>query len=118
MTVNNLTNNQYSIPLINASKPLTKETSSYSASTMPITSKAIHEPNVLSKTNNNVYPNFIRGLYNFDQSASNGSLTESFIRSRASFSPTYMQNEIATRYNMISLIPDSLSQIRKVNKIA
>ena len=118
MAVNNITNNQYSIPLVNASRPLAKETSSISASTVPITSKAIHEPNVLSKTNNNVYPNFIRGLYNFDQNASNGSLTESFIRSRASFSPTYMQNEIATRYNMISLIPDTLSQIRKVNKIA
>ena len=118
MVVNNITNNQYSIPLINASRSLAKEASSISASTVPITSKAIHEPNVLSKTNNNVHPNFIKGLYNFDQNASNGSLTESFIRSRSSFSPTYMQNEIATRYNMISLIPDTLSQIRKVNKIA
>ena len=118
MTVNNLINNQYSIPLVNGSKPLNKETSSISASTMPITSKAIQEPNVLGRTNNNVYPNFVRGLYNFDQSASNGSLTESFIRSRSSFSPTYMQNEISTRYNMISLMPNSLPQIKKVNKIA
>ena len=118
MVVNNLTNNQYSIPPVNASKPLSKESSYISASSVPITNKAIQEPNVLSKTNNNVYPNFIRGLYNKNQSASNGSLTESFIRSRSSLSPTYMQNEIATRYNMISLIPASLSQIRKVNKIA
>tara|TARA_B100000963_G_scaffold349780_1_gene359223 strand:- start:141 stop:497 length:357 start_codon:yes stop_codon:yes gene_type:complete len=118
MYVNNPTNNQYSIPSVSASKPLNKETSYISASTVPITNKAIQETNVLSRSYNNVYPNFIRGLYNNDQSASSGSLTESFIRSRASLSPTYMQNEIATRYNMISLIPDTLSQIRKVNKIA
>ena len=105
MVVNNLTNNQYSIPPVNASKPLSKESSYISASSVPITNKAIQEPNVLSKTNNNVYPNFIRGLYNNNKSASNGSLTESFIRSRASFSNLHA-NEIATRYNMISLIPD------------
>ena len=118
MYVNNQTNNQYSIPSVSAIKTLNKDTSSISASTMPITNKAIQETNVLSRSYNNVHPNFLRGLYNNDKNASSGSLTENFIRSRASLSPTYMQNEIATRYNMISLIPDTLSQIRKVNKIA
>lgn len=118
MYINNQSNNQYSIPPVSAFKSLNKETSSISASTMPITNKAIQETNVLSRSYNNIYPNFIKGLYNNDQSASSGSLTENFIRSRASLSPTYMQNEIATRYSMISLIPDTLSQIRKLNKIA
>ena len=113
--LNNITNSQYSIPTVNALKPLVEETSYVSANAMPITKRAIQEPNVLKKTNNNVYPDFIRKLYNNNQSSSNGSLTESFIKSRASLSPAYMQNEIATRYNMISSMPVILSQIRKVN---
>ena len=113
--INNITNSQYSIPTINALKPLVEETSSISANAMPITKKAIQEPNVLKKTNNNVYPDFIRKVYNNEQSSSHGSLTESFIRSRASLSPAYMQNEVATRYNMISSIPVILPQIKKVN---
>ena len=48
-----------------------------------------------------------------NQSASNGSLTESFIRSRASLSPSYFHNEISTRYNMISAIPLKLTQLKK-----
>lgn len=115
MYVDNTLNNQYAIPPVNASKPLKKDTFSSSANTMPITNRAVQEPNVLNKTNNNLYPNFIKRLYNYDQNASTGSSTENFIRSRASFSPTYIQNEIVTRYNMISSIPASLSQIKKVN---
>ena len=57
----------------------------------------------------------VRKVYNNQQSSSHGSLTESFIRSRASLSPAYMQNEVATRYNMISSIPVILPQIKKVN---
>ena len=118
MYVDNNLNNQYSIPSVNASKPLAKDTIYGSANAMPITKRAVHEPNILNRTNNNLYPNFIKKLYNHDQSASSGSLTENFLKSRASFTPTYIQNEIVTRYNMISSVPSSLSQIKKVNLVA
>ena len=113
--LNNIANNPYSIPTVNALKPLVEETTFSSANAMPITKRAIQEPNVLKKPNNNVYPDFIKKVYNNQQSSSHGSLTESFIRSRASLSPAYMQNEVATRYNMISSIPLILPQIKKVN---
>ena len=52
-------------------------------------------------------------LYINNQTASNGSLTESFIRSRASLSPSYFHNEIVSRYNMISTVPKNLTQLKK-----
>ena len=118
MINNNVINNQYSIQPTNASVPLSKETVSNSANTMPINSRIVQEPNVLKRANNNVYPNYIKKLYINNQSASHGSLTESFIRSRSSLSPTYMHNEIVVRYNMISSIPLNLNDIKKLNKIA
>ena len=58
-------------------------------------------------------PNFIRHVYTNSLTPSNGSLTESFIRSRASLSPSYFYNEIVTRYNMISVIPKDLTHLKK-----
>ena len=119
MILNNFTNNQYSIPSISVTKQLNSEAIANSANTVPNISRPIQEPNVLRKSSNNVYPNFIRQVYSNNQSSSHGSLTESFIRSRASLSPTYMHNEITTRYEMISTIPRVFSEIKKsVNKIA
>ena len=118
MVLNNITNNQYSTPPISVARQLNNEAITNSANTVPNISRPIQEPNVLRKSSNNVYPNFIRQVYSNNQSSSHGSLTESFIRSRASLSPTYMHNEITTRYEMISTIPRVFSEIKKsVNKI-
>ena len=112
MIVNN-TQNPYSINEVYASKPLKSETSSLTANIMPTSNSIVSETGVPKKAQNNTPPNFIRHVYINHQSASNGSLTESFIRSRASLSPSYMHNEITTRYNMISAIPLTLTQIKK-----
>ena len=74
---------------------------------------AVSETGVPKRALNNSPPNFIRHVYVNNQSASNGSLTESFIRSRASLSPSYFHNEIVSRYNMISSVPKNLTQLKK-----
>ncbi len=90
-----------------------------SANIMPTNNRVVAETGVTKRPLNNTPPNFIRHVYINNQSASNGSLTESFIRSRASFSPSYFHNEISTRYNMISAIPLKLTQLkRSVEKFA
>ena len=112
MIVNNV-QNPYGINEVYASKPLKNETSSLSANIMPTNNRIVAETGVTKKPLNNTPPNFIRHVYINNQSASNGSLTESFIRSRASLSPSYFHNEISTRYNMISAIPLTLNQLKK-----
>ena len=112
MIVNNL-QNQYAINEIYASKPLRNESSSLSANSMPRNNKIIYETSVTKRPLNNTPPNFIRHVYVNNQTASNGALTESYIRSRASLSPSYFHNEIVTRYNMISSIPNNLTQLKK-----
>ena len=112
MIVNN-SQNSYAINKIYASKPLSKESSSLSANSMPINDKIISETSVTKRPLNNTPPNFIRHVYVNNQIASNGSLTESFVRSRASLSPSYFHNEIISRYNMISAIPKNLTELKK-----
>ena len=80
---------------------------------MPTKNRIVTEPGVTKRALNNEPPNFIRHVYVNNQVASNGSLTESFVRSRASLSPSYFHNEIVSRYNMISAIPKNLTQIKK-----
>ena len=112
MIVNNL-QNPYAINEIYASKPLRNESSSLSANSMPTNDRMVSETSVTKRPLNNTPPNFIRHVYVNNQTASNGSLTESYIRSRASLSPSYFHNEIVTRYNMISSIPNNLTQLKK-----
>ena len=112
MNINN-SQNPYSINEIYSSRPLRNETSSLSANSMPTNDKVISETSVTKRPLNNAPPNFIRHVYINNQASSNGSLTESFIRSRASLSPSYFHNEIVTRYNMISVIPQNLTQLKK-----
>ena len=113
MIVNNL-QNPYAINEVYASKPLRNESSSLSANSMPTNNRVISETGVTKRALNNSPPNFIRHVYINNQTASNGSLTESFIRSRASLSPSYFHNEVATRYNMISAIPKNLTNLKKL----
>ena len=112
MIINNL-QNPYAINEIYASRPLKNESSSLTANTMPKTARIVTETGVPKRALNNEPPNFIRHVYVNNQSASNGSLTESFIRSRASLSPSYFHNEIVTRYNMISAVPNNITQLKK-----
>ena len=112
MIVNN-SQNPYAINEIYASKPLRNESSSLTANSMPTTARIVTETGVPKRALNNEPPNFIRHVYVNNQAASNGSLTESFIRSRASLSPSYFHNEIVTRYNMISAIPKDLTHLKK-----
>ena len=112
MIINN-SQNPYTISEIYASKPLRNESSSLSANSMPIKERIVSETGVTKKALNNAPPNFIRHVYINNQSASNGSLTESFIRSRASLSPSYLHNEIVSRYNMISTVPKNLTELKK-----
>ena len=79
--------NTYAINKIYASKPLRNESSSLSANSMPTSDKIVMETGVTKRALNNAPPNFIRHVYINNQSASIGSLTESFIRSRSSLSP-------------------------------
>ena len=118
MIINN-TQNPYAINEIYASKPLRNESSSLSANSMPINNRIVSETSVTKRALNNAHPNFIRHVYINNQADSNGSLTESFIRSRASLSPSYFHNEIITRYNMISAVPKNLTHLKKsVEKFA
>ena len=112
MIVNN-SQNPYAINEIYASKPLRNESASLSANSMPTNNKIVSETGVSKRALNNTPPNYIRHVYINNQTASNGSLTESFIRSRASLSPSYFHNEIVTRYNMISAIPKDLTNLKK-----
>ena len=111
--INNNVQNAYGINEVYASKPLKNETSSLSANIMPTDNRIVSETGVTKRPLNNTPPNFIRHVYINNQSSSNGSLTESFVRSRASLSPSYFHNEIVTRYNMISAVPKTLSQLKK-----
>ena len=112
MIINN-SQNPYAINEIYASKPLRNESSSLSANSMPTNDRIVRETGVTKRALNNSPPNFIRHVYINNQSASNGSLTESFIRSRASLSPSYLHNEIVSRYNMISTVPKNLIELKK-----
>ena len=112
MIINN-SQNPYAINEIYTSKSLKNESSSLSANNMPIKNRIVSETGVTKRSLNNTPPNFIRHAYISNQTASNGSLTESFIRSRASLSPSYFYNEIITRYNMISAVPKNITQLKK-----
>jgi hypothetical protein len=113
MITNQLNTNLYSIPSRSAVNALAEETIVGSANSMPTNNRLVTEVNVLRKPTNNVPPNYLKQIYLGNQRSGNGSLTESFIRSRSSFSPAYMHNEITTRYDMISAIPMKLAQIKK-----
>ena len=114
MLVNSPVQNPYGINNINVIQPLNKEATGTSANSMPtINQRIVQETNVAKRALNNVPPNFIRFAYSNNQTSSNGSLTENYIRSKASLSPTYLHNEIVTRYNMVSKIPINLMQIKK-----
>ena len=110
--INNNLHNPYAINEIYASRPLRNESSSLTANSMPTTGRIVTETGVPKRALNNEPPNFISHVYLNNQTASNASLTESFIRSRASLSPSYFHNEIVARYNMISAVANNIKQLK------
>ena len=112
MIFNNVVQNPYNTGPLPASQSLKSESASSSANTVPTNNIRILEPNNIRRPLNNVHPNYLRHV-NISNQSSSGSLTESYIRSRASLSPTYNYNEISTRYNMISVIPMKLVEMKK-----
>ena len=113
MIVNNIALNPYSANYVKALQPLKSESVNTSANTVPTNNRIVSESSSIKRSLNNVHPNFLKNVYMNNQSSSNGSLTESFIRARVSLSPAYFHNEISTRYDMISAIPMKLIQIKK-----
>ena len=113
MIVNNIAPNPYSANYVKALQPLRSESVNTSANTVPTNNRIVLESSSIKRPLNNVHPNFLKNVYMNNQSSSNGSLTESFIRARVSLSPAYFHNEISTRYDMISAIPMKLIQIKK-----
>ena len=113
MIVNNIAPNPYSANYVKALQPLKSESVNTSANNVPTNNRIVSESSSIKRSLNNVHPNFLKNVYMKNQSSSNGSLTESFIRARVSLSPAYFHNEISTRYDMISAIPMKLIQIKK-----
>lgn len=120
MLVNSHIDNPYAAKVPRVSQHLNSETMSGFANHVPTNNRTILEPNAIRRPGNNLHPNYLKQVYMPGNNASsNGSSTESFIRSRASMSPAYAHNEILTRYEMISMVPLKLVQIKKsIEKVA
>ena len=69
-----------------------------------------------TQTNRNIENNLkntdLRQIYTPRFAPSAGSLTESFLKSRSNMSPIYRFNEAATKYQMTSVAPTFLKQIK------
>ena len=69
-----------------------------------------------TQTNRNIENNLkntdLRQIYTPRLAPSAGSLTESFLKSRSNMSPIYRFNEAATKYQMTSVAPTFLKQIK------
>ncbi len=110
-----MVNNSYSINSINHSQPVQNISSNsvVSANTMPMTKNFVSQVSNSNKQNNNFHHNYLKRIYSANLTPSNGSTTESFLKSKSTFSPIFRHNEMATRYEMISSIPMKLYQIKK-----
>ena len=69
-----------------------------------------------TQTNRNIENNLkntdLRQIYTPRLAPSPGSLTENFLKSRSNMSPIYRFNEAATKYQMTSVAPTFLKQIK------
>ena len=84
-----------------------------SANGVPITNQFISETQSINRQTNNLQPNYMKKVYSPYLSPSNGSTTESFLKSKISFSPAFQHNEKATRYQMVSEINQKLYKMQK-----
>ena len=120
MLINQNIENPYAVKIPKVNQSLSSESMSGFANPVPTNNRTVLEPNVIRRPLNNMHPDYLKSVYMPGKnSSSNGSSTESFIRARASMSPAYVHNEILTRYEMISMAPLKLIQIKKsIDKIA
>ena len=85
----------------------------YIANNMPNGLVKISEPQNNKNIENNLKNTDLRQIYSPRFAPSSGSLTESFLRSRSNMSPIFRFNEAATKYEMVSVAPISLTKIKR-----
>ena len=98
--------NQYSISNTNTNL------SDKLANNMPNGLVRITEPKDTKFIANNVRNTDLRQIYSPRLAPSTGSFTENFLKSRSNLSPVFKFNEAATRYQMTSVPPTFLKQIK------
>ena len=110
MLVNNTypinNHNQYSINTHNINM------SDRVANSMPNGLIRVAETQTNKNIENNLKNSNLRQIYVPKLAPSTGSLTESFLKSRSNMSPIYRFNEAATKYQMTSVAPTFLKQIK------
>jgi hypothetical protein len=98
--------NQYSINTYNTNM------SDKLANNMPNGFLRVAETQTNRNIENNIKNRNLRQIYAPKLAPSTGSLTESFIKSRSNMSPIYRFNEAATKYQMTSVAPTFLKQLK------
>ena len=83
------------------------------ANSMPNGLVKISEPQNNKNSNNNLKNTDLRQIYTAKLAPSAGSMTENFLKSRSNLSPVYRFNEAATKYEMTSVAPIFLKQLKK-----
>ena len=82
------------------------------ANNMPNGLLRVAETQINRNIENNLKNTNLRQIYTPKLAPSTGSLTESFIKSRSNMSPIYRFNEAATKYQMTSVAPTFLKQLK------
>ena len=82
------------------------------ANSMPNGLLRVAEPQTNRNIENNLKNTDLRQIYTPRLAPSTGSLTENFLKSRSNMSPIYKFNEAATKYQMTSVAPTFLKQIK------
>ena len=102
--INNV--NQYSINGMNT------KISDNLANNMPNGLLRIPETKDTKYISNNIKNTDLRQIFTPRLAPSTGSFTENFLKSRSNLSPVFKFNEAATRYQMTSLPPTFIKQIK------
>ena len=82
------------------------------ANNMPNSLLRVAETQTNRNIENNLKNTNLRQIFTPKLAPSNGSLTESFLKSRSNMSPVYRFNEAATKYQMTSVAPTFMKQIK------
>lgn len=82
------------------------------ANIMPNGLLRVAETQINKNIENNLKNTNLRQIYAPKLAPSSGSLTENFLKSRANMSPVYRFNEAATKYQMTSIAPIFLKQLK------
>ena len=98
--------NQYSL------NNMTTKISDQLANNMPNGLLRVTEPKDTKFLSNNIKNTNLRQIYSPRLAPSSGSFTENFLKSRSNLSPVFKFNEAATRYQMTSVPPTFLRQIK------